>query len=261
MCESDDNNQMVGVEMARLVEATLVDLRFRVDFLAEYWTRDSEEDKAVYSWVILLGVLVHDVGSSIIPLTSARRLRSAKILLRSLFEYYLALASYSIDSAKALREANDAPTALQKYFDGNKARGLRIDFTAEEEIAFRKFMLDNQGRITRRIIQSDTQLVYGRDSDRGKFEYCSEYAYMSSFAHGGPLAFADVFTVSDNEQIRIHWTTLNLKDSHILCDAAYRLVHILQVIEELSGYFSAWKVHASRYDSIMENWNRSSAQR
>jgi len=235
-----------------LIDETLRDLKARVDFLDEHWHGKSDEEKAQFGWCVVLGVLAHDVGSAIVTLVDADRLRAAKILNRSLFEYHLRLRIYQVDASEALRDATDAPKELRRFFESSPVSDVaKLDISAEELAEFETFLKEHEGKPRSRKVWQDLETIHAGNRAQALFEYLNLYGFASALAHGSGLVFKEVVQGASDTNTALRWRSPHLTRFLSIGEAFVRLVGILQAIEETSGYFQAHVVINRKYAAIM----------
>jgi len=235
-----------------LIDETLRDLKVRVDFLHEHWHGKSDEEKAQFGWCVALGVLAHDVGSAIVTLVDVDRLRAAKILNRSLFEYHLRLRIYQADASEALRDATDAPKELRRFFESTPVSDVaKLDISAEDLAEFEAFLKEHEGKPRSRRVLEDLETVNAGNRARTVFEYRNLYAFASALAHGTGLVFKEVVQGAGAAETVLRWRSPHLTRFLTIGEAFGRVVGILQAVEETSGYFQAHVVINRKYAAIM----------
>ncbi len=235
-----------------LIDETLCDLKVRIDFLHEHWHGKSDEEKAQYSWCIALGVLAHDVGSATVALVDIDRLRAARVLNRSLFEYHLRLRIYQADPSEAVRDATDAPKELRRFFESTPVRDVKeLDMSPEDVAEFEAFLKEHEGKPRSRNVWQDLETVYTGDHAQALFDYLNLYGFASALAHGSGLVFKEVVQGTSDTTTALWWRSRYLTRFLMIGEAFGRLVGILQAIEETSGYFHAHVVINRKYAEIM----------
>jgi hypothetical protein len=240
--------------MRRLLSEALVDLRNRVDFLHACWVPKNPEEKAQRAWCLALGVLAHEIASASLNLIDVDNLRAAKVLGRSLMEYQLRLGIYKIDSAEAVRDVEQAPKELRKFLEGRPTESLAIfNLSAEAEESLATFMESNKGKPRSRNIADDIKKLNAGNSRQAEFEYLNLYGLPSALSHGSGLVFSDVILV-DGGTSRLAWKSERLTRYLALAETTTRLIKILELIEETSGYFQANVVLWRKYAAILRPW-------
>jgi len=235
-----------------LIGETLTDLKARVDFLHDCWRGTSDEEKAQYGWCLVIGVLAHEVASAILSLVEADRLRAAKILNRSLFEYHLRLRIYQRDAAEALRDAADAPKELRRFLETKPVSDVaKFDISADELIQFEAFLAENQGKPRSRNVWQDVKTVNPGDDAQAFFEYFNLYGFPSALAHGSGLVFTEIVRTRNDTETFLAWRSPYLTPLLTIGEAFVRLVGVLEAIEKTSGYFQAHVVINRKYAAIM----------
>jgi hypothetical protein len=105
-------------------------------------------------------------------LVDADKLRAAKILNRSLFEYHLRLRIYQGDASEALRDATEAPKELRRFLETKPVSDVaKFDISADELIQFEAFIVKNQGKPRSRNVWQDVKAVNPGDEAQAFFEY------------------------------------------------------------------------------------------
>jgi len=235
-----------------LIDETLKDLKARVDFIHECWHGKSDEEKAQYGWCLVIGVLAHEVASAILSLVDADKLRAAKILNRSLFEYHLRLRIYQGDALEALRDATEAPKELRRFLETKPVSDVaRFDISADELIQFEAFLAENQGKPRSRNVWQDVKTVNPGDDAQAFFEYFNLYGYPSALAHGSGLVFKEIVRTRGDTETVLQWRSPYLTPLLTIGEAFVRLVGVLEAIEKTSGYFQAHVVINQKYAAIM----------
>ena len=234
-----------------LIEEGLRDLAARINYLHASWNAPTDEGKAQFSWCLLLGVLTHDVVSSMVDLIRADRLRAAQILARCLFEYELRLWIYREDPAEALRDNEQAPKELRRFFEGQPRTGTAANRVSAEQMAhLDDYIRNNQGRVKTRDVWADVLRRAGGDKDKAQFLYLGRYGFSSSFVHGSGLAFPDVIRTEGKDTF-INWRSTNLRPYTLLLEAAFRLIKVVELVETTSGRFQAHVVLERKYSDII----------
>jgi hypothetical protein len=197
-------------------------------------------------------VLAHDIAKGIIVLVDADRLRSAKMLGRSLFEYHLRLRIYQVAPAEALRDATDAPKELRRFLESEPVSEVsKLDISPEAIAEFEAFIENNKGKPRPRNVWHDLKAVNVEDHAQALFEYLNLYGFPSAFIHGSGLIFKDVIQAKNDTATVLAWKSPYLTRLLILVELFVRLVGVLEAIEQTSGYFQAHVVLNRKYHEIM----------
>ncbi len=239
-----------------LAEEALGDLVARVEYLHACWHAPTDEGKAQFSWCLLLGVLTHDIVSSMVELIRSDRLRATQILARCLFEYELRLWIYREDPAEALRDNEQAPKELRRFFEGQPRTGPAALGLSRDEIAYlENYIHDNQGKVKRRDVYADVLRRAGGDKDEALFLYLGRYGFSSAFVHGSGLAFRDVIRAK-GEQTFLNWRSRSLQRYPLLLEATRRLINVIELIETTSNRFQAHVVLEREFMDIIASHSK-----
>ena len=247
-----DEEEAAYRSLCCLIYETLRDLKERVGFIHECWRGTSDEEKAQHVWCLALGVLAHDVGSGTLALIDADRLRAARILNRSLFEYHLRLRIYQANATEALCDAADAPKELRKFFESRPVSEMsKLNISAEDLVQFQKFIDDNQGKLRRRNVWNDLKTINAEDHAQAGFEYFNLYGFQSALSHGSGLVFKDVVQTRGETETVLAWKSPYISRFLVIDEVFVRLVGVLEAIEKTSRYFQAHVVINRKYHAIM----------
>jgi hypothetical protein len=116
-------------------------------------------------------------------LVDADKLRAAKILNRSLFEYHLRLRIYQGDASEALRDATEAPKELRRFLETKPVSDVaKFDISADELIQFEAFIVKNQGKPRSRNVWQDVKAVNPGDEAQAFFEYFNSASTFCALA-------------------------------------------------------------------------------
>ena len=209
----------------------------------------NDDDAIIRIWACCLGVLLYDVGGSVLLLLAHGELRAPTILNRSLFEYQIRLRYYAIRRDKAKQAILQMPERFRKI--------LRVlppepgEVSPDEEADFREW-LHKSDKIERERFKDD--LLKTVLPDMYEIAYDGYYGKASGHVHGYEIVIRDVlrdfYHGKPAPQIDYKGRVFPADDSASVC--IHHLLEGLAEIERLSQQTHASAKLESRWDSLTD---------
>jgi hypothetical protein len=190
----------------------------------------------IWQWSLTLAALSLDVSRSVVHLVREGQLRSASILTRCLYEYWVRLRFYSNSPDDAIRDYENADNRTRATIAGYGREVIR-QRVPSEKFAEIEQLLETKGKIQNRTFSEMLRNVIAPESYG--IMYYTYYGIPSAFAHGNELAIQDVLSGPTEElrtEMRLHLHTPNVQVVELLLSTTQSLLHVLDNLSDIFGY-------------------------
>jgi hypothetical protein len=204
------------------------------------------EERALWYWSALLGLLTLEMSLSSQTLALAENLRGATVLNRALFEYWLRLRFYSKRRAEAVQDLDNHAARFKKLAEAFPTQ--YSDITPEQ---FAQAYADVEGDPINRRVSDMVRVMANDDPEIIGATYGWYYAMASMFAHGNEAAFFDLVRTDSNDlpvpSDDLDWKSKRLKKNDVIANSASWALYMLIEVEHISKRGAALALLRERF--------------
>jgi hypothetical protein len=219
----------------------------------------TDMEKSVRTWHLTLATMAAEISGDALTLAQADRLRTTRMLNRSLLEYACRAHYYHRAPEKAAEDTSFAENMFRKLM--HPRRDVRGDLTEKEFKDFRRRMSVGNRQISYPIVQNmmrDMLVNFGLKSDRVR-EYLKwldvEYTIGSGLIHGSQVAVFDAFIAKDATTYERCESSRHFNKSTEIARTAYCLFVLVAAFEMHYKEDFGIKALVARYSGLLLDRN------